>query len=45
MEELCQELNKDAEKVDWNEVTNEIHLFFPNAGKLLVFNHGVPSFL
>ena len=45
MEELCQELNKDAEKDDWNEVTNEFYLFFRNAAKLLVFNHEVPSFL
>ena len=30
MEELCQELDKDAEIDDWNEVTNEFHLFFRN---------------
>ena len=44
MEELCQELDKDAEKDDWNEVTNEFHLFFRNAAKLMIFNHGVFSF-
>jgi hypothetical protein len=45
MDELCQELNKDAEKDDWNEVTNEFHLFFRKAAKLMVSDHGISSFL
>jgi len=45
MEELCQELNKDVEKMSGMKLQMNFICFFRKAAKLMVSKHGVSSFL